>query len=344
MFHRQTKVIVCAAGLLLSCTERPCPNTPHPRSSVADRLFPECANKGDCVEDDAGSGTSQPTDEEPADAGAKAPNPAASAQSTPQSATSISCANDRTTRVLRRLPVPRIRIWLPRIIGGTESDMQPWMVAFTRQGAHYCGGSAIGRRWVLTAAHCNVRRGDVAIIGVAKRSAAGKEHEYPVAEIIDHKDYDATTNENDIALVRLDRELTEGAFLELNERATIPDKTPVRALGWGVTKENGNVSDELRQVDINVVSNADCQKSYAAGTSGDAPQISEGMLCAGKPEGQKDSCQGDSGGPLIIVGANGRPSTLAGIVSFGIGCGQTGMYGVYTRVSKYLTWIRRCGQ
>ena len=45
--------------------------------------------------------------------------------------------------------------------------------------------------------------------------------------------------------------------------------------------------------------------------------ISDDMLCAGG-EG-KDSCQGDSGGPLTIKESDQH--SLAGVVSFGYGCG-----------------------
>ena len=50
-------------------------------------------------------------------------------------------------------------------------------------------------------------------------------------------------------------------------------------------------------------------------------------------KGGTDSCQGDSGGPLACNG------DLAGIVSFGIGCGRPQYPGIYTRVAKYTTWI-----
>ena len=42
-----------------------------------------------------------------------------------------------------------------------------------------------------------------------------------------------------------------------------------------------------------IVSDAECRQSY--GTS----EIADSMICAGLPEGGKDSCQGDSGGPFI---------------------------------------------
>lgn len=47
--------------------------------------------------------------------------------------------------------------------------------------------------------------------------------------------------------------------------------------------------------------------------------------------------QGDSGGPFTVVDStNGGRHTLAGIVSWGIGCGNGG---VYTRSSAYRSWV-----
>lgn len=59
-------------------------------------------------------------------------------------------------------------------------------------------------------------------------------------------------------------------------------------------------------------------------------------MCAGK--GKSDSCQGDSGGPLLVP--NGDKYEIVGIVSWGVGCGRAGYPGVYTRVVKYLPWLR----
>lgn len=63
------------------------------------------------------------------------------------------------------------------------------------------------------------------------------------------------------------------------------------------------------------------------------------MLCAGGKAKGKDSCQGDSGGPLLVR-KKSLKYEMVGIVSWGVGCGRVGYPGVYTRVAKYVPWIR----
>jgi secreted trypsin-like serine protease len=74
--------------------------------------------------------------------------------------------------------------------------------------------------------------------------------------------------------------------------------------------------------------------------------LSPNQLCAGGEKG-KGSCQGDSGGGLFMRkgehGADGdmeSPWYLLGIISYGQPACGMGIPDVYTRVSKYVDWIR----
>ena len=67
-----------------------------------------------------------------------------------------------------------------------------------------------------------------------------------------------------------------------------------------------------------------CTEIYA-----DKVKITSRMVCAGVPEGGKDSCSGDSGGALVIK----KSGKQVGIVSWGFGCSDKKTPGVYANVA-----------
>ena len=97
----------------------------------------------------------------------------------------------------------------------------------------------------------------------------------------------------------------------------------------------GGPSSQLRQARVPLVDLETCTASYQPVLSQD---LGDGQLCAGK--GTRDSCNGDSGGALLSSELGGRWAVV-GVTSFGVDCAREDFPGVYTRVDRYLDWIRR---
>jgi trypsin len=218
-----------------------------------------------------------------------------------------------------------------KIVGGVEAVKGEFPFIVSLQAGsygHFCGGSLIKKNWVLTAAHC-VEGGYLkgVNIGLHHQSDTAGVEKFTVTQIVKHPKWNKNTMDYDFALVKLSGD-SKYEPVALNSKELTGNVDFITA-GWGTTSEGGSVSKILLKVSVPMVSKATCEKAYDG--------ITDSMLCAGYPQGGKDSCQGDSGGPLITgTGAN---RVLAGVVSWGEGCAQPNKYGVYSKVSLGLPWI-----
>ena len=89
---------------------------------------------------------------------------------------------------------------------------------------------------------------------------------------------------------------------------------------------------------VPVVSNEQCQKKFRENTRlGQFFELDSSFMCAGGVEGI-DACKGDGGSPLVCKRRNG-PWYQAGIVSWGIGCGDKDIPAVYASVATVSCWI-----
>ncbi len=240
----------------------------------------------------------------------------------------------------------------PRIVGGAPADPGewPWQVALVDGNAtnlyngQFCGGSLVAANWVVTAAHCvygSAPSSQDVVAGIynLQNPAPGYQRR-DVAQIIVHPNYNAATSNSDIALLRLVSPVTLGGSGATKTQAIPLVPSSIGALvgidswvtGWGNTESVPQWPTELREVSVPIISNSVCNN--ASHYNG---EITANMLCAGFDAGGKDSCQGDSGGPLVID--NGGQWQLAGVVSWGYGCAEPYLPGVYTRVSKFTTWV-----
>lgn len=205
--------------------------------------------------------------------------------------------------------------------------------------AQFCGATVISPNYVLTAAHCvedETADGISVTLGDHSKyssSETDKTVHKKVTEIILHENWDNITNDNDIALLRLESPVNFNsaiypACLPYNlVNVSISGQTGTTT-GWGKTASVGFSSLILREVDLPMLTTQECRRYFPN-------DITENMICT--YELGKDSCQGDSGGPLIW-NPNDR-HYIVGVVSWGIGCGRLNRPGVYTKVTNYLDWI-----
>ncbi|KAL5020122.1 hypothetical protein ScPMuIL_003014 [Solemya velum] len=228
-----------------------------------------------------------------------------------------------------------------KIAGGTLASVGefPWQVSLRYNGQHVCGGTLIGDQWVLSAAHCFHSLSTFVYtiaVGINDKSYVPSTNVYRVSRIIRHAQYNDNTKENDITLIRLSKAVPMSNY---QRKACLPsgsddyDGSVCTVSGWGATyfAEHGAPTTRyMRKVDIPIMSNSLCAYYTQA-------HIFPSNVCAGVPQGGKDSCQGDSGGPLVCL-KNGVWN-LVGVVSYGYGCGATYRPGVYTRVSSFRNWI-----
>ncbi|XP_048010496.1 chymotrypsinogen A-like [Megalobrama amblycephala] len=218
----------------------------------------------------------------------------------------------------------------PRIMGGADAQKKawPWIVSLHDPTCHFCGGSLINSQWVLSAAHCfigddyNVTEDRILVyLGkLTQREKNKKEKMIKVQKIYTHNMYNATTNNNDIALLHLSDKVKFNDHISpvclIAHGSDFPTGTRSRIIGWGLIEDGMNVPYPgiLQEAEVFVVDHNH------------------------KTENTISSClQGDSGGPMMSQHCS--KWVQFGITSWGIGCGLQHIPGVYTRVSQYQQWI-----
>ncbi|XP_037792748.1 trypsin-1-like [Penaeus monodon] len=234
-----------------------------------------------------------------------------------------------------------------RIVGGEEvqpAHKYPWQIGLKYKGGngYWCGGAVINDRYILTAAHClfdsdgNQESAEGLVVGVGDHLMSSTSDDVAATELISvekvilHPQYNKQTFDNDIALLKLSKVLTfstevRPVCLPENDSKTYAGAEGI-ASGWGTLSSGGSQPNQLMEVTVPILDPSCWGQS-----------VTERMLCAGYPKGGKDTCQGDSGGPLCVV--EGNRYYEVGVTSHGSGCADANSPGVYSRVSKFLSWI-----
>ncbi|XP_047199102.1 transmembrane protease serine 9 [Hippoglossus stenolepis] len=227
-----------------------------------------------------------------------------------------------------------------RIVGGVTARRGewPWIGSLQYQRLHRCGATLIQSKWILTAAHCiksDPSPSNWAVsLGSVLRSGIGA-LVIPIQRVIIHPAFNGTNMDYDVALLEL---AVPAPVSYTIQSVCLP--SPVHLFladaecyiaGWGSMREGGSLTNLLQKAAVKIIEQADCQQSYGN-------VLTPNMMCAGYMEGGRDTCLGDSGGPLTCRKPSGQ-WFVAGVTSWGHGCGRIGFPGVYTRVTSVRKWI-----
>ena len=228
------------------------------------------------------------------------------------------------------------------IVGGEVASQEyPNMAAFLDDGNQICGASLIAPQWIISAAHCvdSLDPSHYSFrMGAPDLNQPGGET-IQAHRVIVHPEY---TDTYDVSLFQLVRpSVYEPIRLAdpVTDRDLWEPGDIARVIGYGGQSfQLPSIDGQLREVDVPVVSDADCDSSYDLMFGGIDERVE---VCAGELHGTKDSCQGDSGGPLIVPDGQGDFVQM-GVVSWGFGCGWPTQYGVYARVGDSILydWIQ----
>ncbi|WP_330307321.1 MULTISPECIES: trypsin-like serine protease [unclassified Streptomyces] len=256
----------------------------------------------------------------------------------------------------------------PKIIGGTETTITtaPWMAQlwyYDDKGTtdesddlgFFCGGSVVSPTKILTASHCvkgyNWYKYGAVLTGTAQLPTSdssgntdlhGGTVSLPLRQW-NHPSYNATTVDNDIAVITLDRPVTAKPIrmTTSGDTASYASGTNATLYGWGRTSSTTqDISETLKTATLPIKSDSTCNTAMKS-VLGEDDFIEGHMVCAGtaatgSDTGTTTACNGDSGGPLIVKDSAGNPR-IVGVVSWGVeDCVAKGAYGVFSKVSTYV--------
>ncbi|XP_051169793.1 chymotrypsin-2-like isoform X2 [Leptopilina boulardi] len=219
---------------------------------------------------------------------------------------------------------------ITRIVGGMEAEegQFPYQVSLQRNGRHFCGGSILNERWILTAAHCLRGRYSSSITvmtGITDLDSFGDAYEGELKII--HEDYESHEHENDIGLLKVMSDIIfneEVHPIKLLSKELQGEGYIATLTGWGRTYVTSITPTRLQVIKLKIISTEECKLQIN--------NVKNSHICTLNKEGQ-GACFGDSGGPLVI------DNVQVGVVSFGKPCAR-GVPDVYTNVYNYIDWIK----
>merc|ERR1712136_89869 len=207
----------------------------------------------------------------------------------------------------------------------------PWLVSIMFKGANWCTGSIIGKRHVLTAAHCygpevyNKMSVAVGAHDLNELGKVGKEVKIEKLEVftdegpkeLSLEEFEYPKYDRDIAIITLAEDVLSDESLRVEQAA----------LGWGQDPINPKTQSFPKTTTKRCVDCAYVDESFQYAIDENKTTCAESDV----NNLHHDVCHGDSGGPLTVAGTR----IIVGIVQNGIHCADPGRrVGIYQDVLK----------
>jgi len=210
------------------------------------------------------------------------------------------------------------------IINGTIDTGHPAVGVQTVKSEVWCTASLIGKRTVLTAAHCVVdqEKPPYTLNPQQGFSIDGVATPIPAASVVYHPGYDGVEIENDVAVIRLSQDVPGITPVQLATTTPAVGET-IEIVGYGVTSEYAEDYGTKRTTQ-NTIGKVTTTQYVFYGASGAVGS----------------HCYGDSGGPSFVM-RNGKQLQV-GIHSWGEDVCGVAEHDV--RVDAFHGWIQQQAQ
>lgn len=208
-----------------------------------------------------------------------------------QSSSSSLYNNKRNLRYHQQLVIQE------RIVGGKPAVAGSYPSYAIATGRGLCGSTLIHDDILITAAHCyglfqnGIVLGVTSFNGITSNDVRQVDIEYP------NPNFNEYTLGNDVMLVKLTTPVSDTSIItQYNIDTDNPiDEQTVTVIGFGAQEENGTPSNDLLEVQIQIVNYNDCYDAYWQPFFGSNIQ-NDLMICANgidnETGGTLDSCQG----------------------------------------------------